>query len=480
MIAFRNAGFQYPDGTRIGPIDLTLEPGEVHLLTGESGSGKTGITKMANGIVHYLFEGEKFGEVFIKGTPIKDLSLREFISGISSVYQNPKTQFFTDNTTSELVFPLENLGYRIHEMEEILTKVRDFFGIGSLLNRRISELSGGEKQILSIAGSLMTNPDVIVLDEPTGNLDLASIVKVREMLLKLKDLKKTILISEHRLHYLKDVVDRVSLVRHGQIFKTYEGRDFYQLSEEERKSLGLRNLRKVEMTPLWKESRDNSFGDPLEIEKLFKRVGKKERVHVENVTLYGGRIYFLIGKNGAGKSTFAKNLVGLQKATEERIYWQGRRISPKERLKNAYLVFQDVNTQLFTSSVGEEIDLNNHFPQGDQWLSELNLSHKKEAHPQSLSGGEKQRVSLAAGIASNKKILIADEPTSGMDYGNMMNLCKLLKNYVKKGNILLVISHDLEFIGEVAEEVLFMKEGRIIGKKKRNPELIDEVDFFLR
>ncbi|SUN10196.1 putative ABC transporter ATP-binding protein SMU_1934c [Streptococcus agalactiae] len=476
MIEFKKSVFTYPNKNKIGPINLVINKGEVHLLAGKSGSGKTSIIRMVNGIIDNLFEGEKSGEVFIKNKNISDMTVRELISAVSSVYQNPKTQFFTDNSTSELLFPLENLGYRIDDMEKILNKVVEALDIKHLLNRNVLELSGGEKQILSLASTMMMNSDVIVLDEPTSNLDLTNIIKVKEILKKLKELHKTILISEHRLNYLKGIVDTVSIIEDGRISRNYTGKEFYNLSDEERKSLNLRCLSNIKEYQNIKKHISNEM---LEIKKLRYVVKKKEIINIENLKLYSGRIYFLVGKNGAGKSTFVKILAGLLKTKEDEVFWKNTKISSKDRLRSSYLVFQNVNSQLFTSSVHEEIELNNEFKKTDNLLFNLNLLNKKDEHPQSLSGGEKQRVSIAAGIASSRKIFIADEPTSGMDYTNMMNVCKLLRDYANRDNVVLVISHDLEFISELADEILFISNGKIKCHGDINENNIEKIASFL-
>lgn len=187
----------------------------------------------------------------------------------------------------------------------------------------------------------------------------------------------------------------------------------------------------------------------------------------------------MVGKNGAGKSTFVKSLAGLLKTKEDEVFWKNTKISSKDRLRSSYLVFQNVNSQLFTSSVHEEIELNNEFKKTDNLLFNLNLLNKKYEHPQSLSGGEKQRVSIAAGIASSRKIFIADEPTSGMDYTNMMNVCKLLRDYANRDNVVLVISHDLEFISELADEILFISNGKIKCHGDINENNIEKIASFL-
>lgn len=246
MIKLINAGFIYPDKTKIGPINLNVNKGEVYLLTGKSGSGKTSVTKMINGVIDNLFDGKRYGELLIDNKNIEEMTIKEVVLNVSSVYQNPKTQFFTDNTTSELVFTMENLGYKISDMDIRLNRVSNFFGVEKLLNRNVLELSGGEKQILCIASTLMNDSNIIVLDEPTSNLDLESILKIRQMILKLKQLNKTILISEHRLNYLKGLVDKVSFLEDGVITRSFTGQEFYSMTKVERKRLSLRSLDKYE------------------------------------------------------------------------------------------------------------------------------------------------------------------------------------------------------------------------------------------
>lgn len=181
----------------------------------------------------------------------------------------------------------------------------------------------------------------------------------------------------------------------------------------------------------------------------------------------------------SGKSTFVKSLVGLLKTKDDEVFWKEAKFSCKNRLRSSYLVFQNVNSQLFTSSVHEEIELNNEFKKTNDLLSNLYLLNKKDEHPQSLSGGEKQRVSIAAGIASGRKIFIADEPTSGMDYTNMMNVCNLLRDYANKDNVVLVISHDLEFISELADDILFMSNGKIKYHSDMHETNIEKIEKFL-
>lgn len=461
MIDFIDTEISYSNGTKIGPINLNIKAGEVHLFAGKSGSGKTSICKLVGGIVDNIDDIQRKGQVLIRGIDISKLSIKDLVSNIGFVYQNPKNQFFTDNSTTELVLATENLGYSKDESLNRLEKLTKYFDISNLLDRNVLELSGGEKQIICIVASLMANPDIVILDEPTSNLDINTIKKVRNILFKLKEMGKTILISEHRIYYLKGLVDRISLVNKGKIIKTYDASDFFKMDERKRVSLGLRTFKEV---PICKKS-NISVEKPtinLAIKNLkysYKSGGNL--LNIEKLNLYGGVVYFLLGENGQGKTTLGRILSGLVKQNEGKIEVDGKVVTCSDRLKLSYLVFQDVNTQLFTASVKEEIKLNNDYESIDNLLNILNLYEKKDSHPQYLSGGEKQRTSIGAAIALNKRILIADEPTSGMDYENMINISKLLRKYAELGNIVLIISHDIEFINYLSDKIIYLDCGMI-------------------
>lgn len=461
MIDFIDTEISYSNGTKIGPINLNIKAGEVHLFAGKSGSGKTSICKLVGGIVDNIDDIQRKGQVLIRGIDISKLSIKDLVSNIGFVYQNPKNQFFTDNSTTELVLATENLGYSKDESLNRLEKLTKYFDISNLLDRNVLELSGGEKQIICIVASLMANPDIVILDEPTSNLDINTIKKVRNILFKLKEMGKTILISEHRIYYLKGLVDRISLVNKGKIIKTYDASDFFKMDERKRVSLGLRTFKEVSICKKSNTSVENPTIN-LAIKNLkysYKRGGNL--LNIEKLNLYGGVVYFLLGENGQGKTTLGRILSGLVKQNEGKIEVDGKVVTCSDRLKLSYLVFQDVNTQLFTDSVKEEIKLNNDYESIDNLLNILNLYEKKDSHPQYLSGGEKQRTSIGAAIALNKRILIADEPTSGMDYENMINISKLLRKYAELGNIVLIISHDIEFINYLSDKIICLDCGMI-------------------
>lgn len=371
-----------------------------------------------------------------------------------------------------MAFPLENLGYSRDEMVKRMNDIVTELGISHLMDRSIFELSGGEKQVLCLAICFVTGAPVVVLDEPTSNLDLESIQKVKKLLVMLKAAGRTIIISEHRIEYLIDLIDRVSIIDNGRIVRSLSGRQFQSIGEEERVRLGLRTfspVRQVTVKP------PGPAAVQIEIRDLALRYGKKPMVQINNLILEGGKVIALTGKNGHGKSTFMKLLTGLVKPWKEDVRINDRRMDYKKRLQQCYMVLQDVNAQLFTTSIEEELLLGSQNADPGNLLKKIGLFARKEEHPLALSGGEKQRVSLAAGIASGRDVLIADEPTSGMDFENMRIASKMLSDYAREGKVVLLISHDMELIVEAADEILYMEEGGIAWREEKSAAVLERL-----
>ena len=219
----------------------------------------------------------------------------------------------------------------------------------------------------------------------------------------------------------------------------------------------------------------------LHIEQLFYRFPKEKNpvVAVENLSLGFGNITALVGKSGQGKSTFVHCLAGLTKPNKEAVYIGERKLSAAKRLALSYLVMQDVGYQLFTESVADEIALgknkHNRALDTDRVLSALNLTQLKERHPLSLSGGQKQRVSIGAAVASGAQLLIFDEPTSGMDYFHMKETASLIKSVRAPDRLILIISHDFEFLSLVADEMLLMENGKIVSQTAFSAAQVEKV-----
>lgn len=461
MLDIQNVSFSYhTQKEALRDISLSVQKGECILLCGASGSGKTSITKLINGLIPHYEEGSFTGEIRLNGASTKDMKIYEISTFVSSVFQNPKTHFFNINTTLELLFFLENRGYSREHMQERLEDVKKLFPISHLLNRSIFELSGGEKQVLSIAASYVAGTELLVLDEPSSNLDMHYTELVGEMLKKLKS-NVTIVISEHCFSYIRDIIDRVYYIADGKIARTFTRDEFFMLSEEERKSLGLRSLLKedlAEFEPVIDE------GKKLEIKALSYDFPKSlSGFNIKDVSYPLGSIIGVVGKNGRGKSSFLRLLMGLEKAKKRKILLNGEELSSKELVSRSFMVMQDVNHQLFTESVEQEVCLgisDENRDRVEEVLRGLGLWDLRDKHPMALSGGQKQRVAIANALLSGVQILCFDEPTSGMDYDNMLKISGLIRSASTDNNIIFIVSHDNEFLNALVDDVLDMEKAK--------------------
>lgn len=459
MLEIKDLSLSYQNGQKVlRDISLNVKEGECVLFTGESGSGKSSLLNTINGIATRYENCTYTGEVKINGIDIKNLELYEISRLITSVFQNPKTHFFNVDTTIELLFYLENIGISREQMEKRLSEMLMLFPIEHLLNRSIFNLSGGEKQILCIAASYIAGTKTIVLDEPSSNLDNIYTSLIAKMLKELKDKGITLIIAEHRLYYLMNIVDRVFFIKDGQIKNEYLRDEFLNISTEELFNKGLRNTKEEKLVQREIETNTNDFI----VETLECVFPKTEKViDVNNLHIKTGSIYGIVGKNGVGKSTFVKSLIGVNKGSKEIISLKGKKLSKKERLKISNLVMQDVNHQLFTDSVYGEVTLGIKNPDEEkvkEVLINLGLWKFKDRHPMSLSGGQKQRVAIASVILTDSKIICFDEPTSGMDYKNMMAISKLIKSCIDKNKIILIVSHDIEFLNETVDYIINIED----------------------
>lgn len=456
MVEIENLSLSYGNNKKVlKNISLNIKKGECILLTGKSGSGKSSIINSINGLA-VRYDGASIdGSIRIRNKYIKNLKLYEISMLVSSVFQNPKTHFFNVNTTLELLFYLENIGLSRYEMDKRLTEMLNLFPIEHLLNRDIFKLSGGEKQILCIAASYISGTEIIVLDEPSSNLDEENIKVIKEMLVQLKDKGKTLIISEHRIFYLMDIIDKIFLIKDGEIQSEYTKIDFMKFSTKKLNELGLRDKIKTKLTV--PEIKNSGNFNVKNIE--FKFNGVDNKLLLKNISFEMGKIYGIVGTNGLGKSTLLRCLIGCERKSKDEIYLDGKRLSKTDRIKISSLVMQDVNHQLFTDSVMSEVSLgikNVEISYVEDILKKLDLYELKDCHPMSLSGGQKQRVAIASVLYKNSKLLFFDEPTSGMDYYNMMNISHLINECKSNEKIIFIVSHDQEFLNSIADYVVYL------------------------
>ena len=466
MITIKNLSFQYSteEDLVLRNINLSVHQGECILLCGKSGCGKSTLLKIINGIIPEFYQGKITGSVEVAGMNPFETEIYKISEKVGSVFQNPKTQFYTTNTTDEIAFALENYGVERENIQKRLQEVQETMHVSALMDRNIFALSGGEKQKIAIAAVYALNPEIFVFDEPSSSLDMDSMIELSKLMERLKEEGKTIIIAEHRLWYLKKIVDRAVYLENGKITKEYSMEEIQNLSEEERCRTGLRHT--DFSGNVWKErfkdsvvKRDSS-GNALELEikdLLYKR---KERTifRIDRLGFERGKIVGIVGKNGMGKSTFAKVVCGLARQTTGEISKNNKRISVPKRRKNSLLLMQEINNQLFTDSVYDEIRLTSALKEEEQFctcMADMQIDQLKEKNPHSLSGGQKQRVIILSALLSKKKILFLDEPTSGLDYASMKVVAKNITKFKAEKNLILIISHDMEFLEEVCDRVLF-------------------------
>lgn len=460
MLTLENLSLFYEQDKKIlEDITLQVAEGECILLTGESGSGKSSVINSINGLAFEYENARITGKVQVDGKEIKGMELYQISLMVASVFQNPKTHFFNVNTTLELLFYLENIGLDRKEMESRMENMLKVFPIKHLLGRSIFELSGGEKQILCVASCYISGCKIIVLDEPSSNLDEKYIDILKEMLQILKEKGITLIFAEHRIYYLMDVADRIIIIQNGRIKESFTRDVFLSLPDDILYEWGLRSKNKINL-----ENRQRPLGKDLIIKKLICDFKDKGELRVENVSFDLGKIYGITGRNGCGKSSFLSAITGLVEKEKSDIVFGGRAIGKKERLKNSSLVMQDVNHQLFTESVEEEIKLGIKDldpAKAEKVLSGLGIMELKDRHPMSLSGGQKQRVAIASVLCKDSRFIFFDEPTSGMDYNNMIKISNLIKEMKTENNIIFIVSHDIEFLNATTDQNLCLEEFRV-------------------
>jgi energy-coupling factor transport system ATP-binding protein len=466
-ISLKNVSFSYTeslDDAVIKNLNFEIKSGECVVLVGESGCGKTTISKLINGLIPLYQSGTMAGDVLLGDKNTADMTLAEISRHVGSVFQNPRSQFFNIDTDSEIAFGCENLGMDPEDIRERVNRVVKEFHIEHLAGRNIFHLSGGEKQKIACASVSATDPEIFVLDEPSANLDLKTVADLAGIIKFWKSRGKTVIIVEHRIHYLRDIADRICYVKDGRIAHEWTPAELEAKGLEYAASLGLRcvNLKQLSKSVILSEVEGSKDSTKQSTTKLivfkdlhFAYNRKFSVLDIPMLTLSRGEITAVIGHNGAGKSTLAQVLCGLRGT------WRQKR---KARKYGAYLIMQDVNHQLFTESVLDEILLGMN-PQDEnsalEILERLNLKEYASSHPMALSGGQKQRVAIGSGVSSGREIVVFDEPTSGLDYKQMLAVSATLQKLAASGKTLLVITHDPEFILNCCQSVIRMEHGKI-------------------
>ena len=442
-----------------------IPAGRCVVLCGGSGCGKSTLLRCINGLIPQFYEGELKGFCRLTGQDTAGLRIGEIGELAASVFQDPRSQFFTVNSANEVAFGLENHGLPQDKIRQRVEEAFRIFHLERLKDRNVYELSSGERQLISILSAWAMDTDIFLLDEPTANLDFAATQQLKEILLALKKQGKTLLLSEHRLYYLADIADEFWVMADGEIKGKYTAAEAKAFSAEQRQTLSLRTLDLAEITVPEKEPLPKTAPTVLAVSDVRYTYGRKAGDTLSGVSfsVREHEIVGLVGANGCGKTTIGKLIAGLYRPSGGRIMLFGKPQNPKQLQKQMLFILQEAEFQFFTGSVLHELQYGHavtpEFEQKtDALLKRMDMWDCRDRHPFSLSGGQMQRLTLMMAYLSDKPIVILDEPTAGQDAESLGRCAELIRE-MRKEKTVLIITHDLELIADACDYCIRLSDG---------------------
>ena len=471
-------------------VNLTVHEGEFTVLCGATGSGKSTLLRLLKRELSPM--GDISGSIYYKETNITELSSSVSASKIGFVMQNPEHQIVTDKVWHELGFGLENMGLPQNEIALRVCEMASYFGIESWFEKSVSELSGGQKQLLNLASVMAMQPDVLILDEPTAQLDPIAATDFINTLKKLNtDFSLTVIIVEHRLEEIIPICDNLIVLKDGVV--THNGnpktvirqlqadddilsampssvRLYHSLRGKGSCPLTVREGRQFlqdnfgnKITSLPYEKYVHNKNTVLEFKEVFFRYERNlpDVLKGINLSVYENEIFCILGGNGSGKTTTLNTAAGLIKAYSGSVKVFGKKI---KEYKNQTLykeclsmLPQDVETVFLKNTVNEELS------GVDTGELPFDISHLLDKHPYDLSGGEQQLVALAKVLAAKPKLLLMDEPTKGLDTIKKAQIINILKQLKQNGVTVVIVTHDVEFAAECADRCALFFRGNIVS-----------------
>lgn len=510
--------YPYSDFSALCDVDLELKKGEFVLLAGPSGCGKSTLVRCLNRLVPEISGGSLSGSVLLRGKDLRHEKVHRLALEVGMVFQNPETQLFSLTVAEDLAFGPENLGLSRQEVRARVEKALKDVGLERLRDHFIFTLSGGEKQRTAIGGNLAMQPEILVLDEPTSDLDPAGTMEVLELLRKLNEEKQTtIVLIEHKLDAVFEMADRMLVMDEGRII--LDGKPFEILccEEEKLRSLGIHPPQLTEIASFLGMA--SEFSGIPDYDTLLKRLAELLKAHAGeckpekraepeipaslphsleklphvriedlcyrhedgtevfenlNLEIKNGEFLALLGHNGAGKTTLAGHLMGFCRPACGRVLLNGNdisRYSTSQLSKQVGYLFQNPDSQIFTDSVFEEVRFglkNLGMPEEEikrrvnSALEMMELSAYRNRHPHALSRGQRQRLAVASILALEPDLLVLDEPTTGQDRGHIRKFLDKIRELNRLGKTVVLITHDMELAAEYAERVVVMKQGKIL------------------
>ncbi|QWZ06401.1 ATP-binding cassette domain-containing protein [Nocardioides panacis] len=502
MIELHQVGVTFADADEpvLSGVDLSIPEGELVLVVGRTGSGKTTLLRTLNGLVPHFSGGTLHGRVVVDGRDTRQHRPRDLADVVGYVGQDPLAGFVTDTVEDELAYGMESLGLAPDVMRKRVEETLDLLGLAEVRNRPVADLSGGQQQRVAIGSVLTTHPRVLVLDEPTSALDPLAAEEVLATLQRLvHDLGLTVVLAEHRLERVVQYADRVVLVPGGRapvVSGTPEqvlrdapvappvvelgriaGWDPLPLSVRDARRLAgplreqLAAVEAPERTGTGAASAAGAAGTVATTEDLVVSYGRVPALRGVTTRLGRGEVVALMGRNGAGKSTLLKTLVGMKRASSGRVLVDGldpAGLRPSALLRHVGMVPQVPADLLYAASVGrecEQADQDARVPAGTTLALFRRLSPgvPVEQHPRDLSEGQRLTLALAIVLAVRPPLLLLDEPTRGLDYTAKHRLVEILRDLADEGHAVLLATHDVELVAEVATRVLVIADGELVA-----------------
>lgn len=510
IFTVENLTFLYPEEEYpvLDDLNLVIKQGDFSVLFGESGSGKTTLLNLFK--KELTPAGNQKGNIYYKGTEINKITDRVSASEIGFVMQDPEAQIVTDKVWHELAFGLENIGMDSSIIRSRVGEIANYFGIHTWFRKDTSELSGGQKQLLNLASVMALQPEVLILDEPTSQLDPIAATNFIHTLKKLnEDLGITIIMVEHRLEEVLPIADNISLIEKGKIIFSepprHIGRELMKLNDHHPMlsslPIGMQvvtKLKSEEAHPLTiKEGQtflrtyfnngikslevkqeERTEKPVIEVKNAWFRYEREadDIVRDINMTFYEKEIFAIIGGNGSGKSTFLHVLANQLRLYRGKILLHNRNVRSYKKAelyhKKLAILPQDPQTVFVKETIREDYEALltsfNYSVDDIQKLitdmaEKLGITTLLDDHPYDISGGERQKAALGKVLLLEPKILLLDEPTKGIDAHAKKMLQQILKNLQAQGMTIILVTHDIEFTSEVADRVGLYFDSNIIS-----------------
>lgn len=504
----KNLSFSYPaskNGSALKAINLSIERGEYIAVCGKSGSGKTTLLKHLKSVLSP--HGNVEGEIYFEGKPLEESDLRQQSAKIGYVMQNPDNQIVTDKVWHELAFGLESLGIDQKTIRLRVAEMASYFGIQGWFHKNVTELSGGQKQLLNLASIMAMQPTVLILDEPTSQLDPIAAADFLNTVRKINlELGTTVIITEHRLEDIFHAADRVVVMEKGSIIAADEPHKigeflkaennemfaampspvqiYYGVENDLRCPLTVREgrnwlsnlLKDKEIKVASIEERDEENEEPkvpaVTLKEVWFRYEKEAPDVLKGVNLQipKEKIFAIVGGNGTGKSTTLKSICNICKPYRGQVLIDGKKIDKyksSELFKgNLAMLPQDPQSLFVKKTVREDLEemlLSGEDKKRVEKVADIcDITELLESHPHDLSGGEQQRAALAKVLLTEPKILLLDEPTKGIDNFFKLKFAEILGRLKEKGVTILMVSHDVEFCAKYADRVGMFFDGSVV------------------